>query len=108
MTLPRAKPRDEVFRAISHPTRRAILDHLRAGPARAGDLATGFSESRPAISKHLKVLRESGIVREERAGRTRIYTLNPAPLHQVAGWVEGYRAFWQANLARLKRHLEEK
>src|SRR5262245_60259487 len=105
---PRAKSRDEVFLAISHPTRRAILDHLRAGPARAGDLAIGFSQSRPAISKHLRVLRESGMVREERVGRERIYTLDPAPLHRVAGWVEGYRAFWQAGLTRLKRHVEGK
>jgi DNA-binding transcriptional ArsR family regulator len=104
----RKTERDDVYRAIAHETRRAILDRLRAGPARAGDLGSGFSESRPAISKHLRVLRESGVVREERLGRERFYSLNPAPLHQVAGWIEGYRSFWAASLARLKRHVEGK
>jgi|SRR5262245_11980375 len=108
MRAPPSIASDEVFRAISHRTRRAILDALRAGPARAGDLATGFPASRPAISKHLKVLRDSGMVREERVGRERIYSLDPVPLHRVAGWIEGYRSFWQTSLARLKRHLEEK
>ncbi|HEY8121457.1 MAG TPA: metalloregulator ArsR/SmtB family transcription factor [Myxococcota bacterium] len=106
--MPRSHPRSDVYRAISHGTRRAILDRLRAGPARAGDLAAGFAETRPAISKHLRVLRQSGVVREERLGRERFYSLEPGPLHEVAGWVEGYRAFWHSSLARLKRHLEVK
>lgn len=106
--MARAHSPDEVFRAVAHATRREILDRLRAGPARAGDLADGFAESRPAISKHLKVLKDSGIVSERRSGRERIYTLEPARLQHVAGWVEGYRSFWQASLGRLKRHLEGK
>jgi len=96
-----------VFRAIADPTRRAILDRLRAGPANAGALAADFRQSRPAISKHLKVLRSLRLVTEERVGRERVYTLDAKPLQRVAGWVEGYRSFWQTSLARLKRYLEE-
>ena len=97
-----------MFRAIADPTRRAILDRLRAGPANAGALAADFRQSRPAISKHLKVLRSLRLVTEERVGRERVYTLDAKPLQRVAGWVEGYRSFWQTSLARLKRYLEEK
>lgn len=104
----RARANDDVFRAIADPTRRAILDRLRAGPANAGALAADFKQSRPAISKHLKVLRESRLVTEERLGRERVYSLEPVPLQRVAGWIEGYRSFWQSSLTRLKRYLEEK
>jgi DNA-binding transcriptional ArsR family regulator len=96
----------DVFRAIADPTRRAILDRLRAGPAAVNALAADFEQSRPAVSKHLRVLREAQLVTEQRAGRERLYQLRPAPLRQVAGWVEGYRAFWQMNLGSLKRYLE--
>jgi DNA-binding transcriptional ArsR family regulator len=98
----------DVFRAIADPTRRAILDRLRAGAAPVKALAADFSQSRPAISKHLRVLRDSRLVREQRVGRERLYELDPVPLQAVAGWIEGYRAFWQVSLNRLKRHLERK
>jgi DNA-binding transcriptional ArsR family regulator len=104
----RAQAHEDVFRAIADPTRRAILDRLRAGPANAGALASDFQQTRPAISKHLKVLRESRLITEERMGRERVYTLDPVPLQRVAGWIEGYRAFWQSSLGHLKRHLEGK
>jgi DNA-binding transcriptional ArsR family regulator len=96
----------DVFRAIADPTRRAILDRLRAGPANAGALAADFRSSRPAISKHLRVLRKARLVVDERLGRERLYTVDPVPLQSVAGWLEGYRAFWQTSLTRLKRNLE--
>ncbi len=99
---------NDVFRAIADPTRRAILDRLRAGPANAGALAADFRSSRPAISKHLRVLREARLVVDTRIGRERVYTVDPVPLQGVAGWLEGYRAFWQSSLAQLKRHLEGK
>jgi DNA-binding transcriptional ArsR family regulator len=102
----RARAADDVFRAIADPTRRAILDRLRGGPAPVNDLASDFDQSRPAISKHLKVLREAHLVSEKRVGRERYYALEPAPLQRVAGWIEGYRAFWQVSLDRLKRYLE--
>ena len=96
-----------MFRAIADPTRRAILDRLRAGPAPVNELASEFEQSRPAISKHLRVLREARLVTEQRSGRERLYQLRPAPLQRVVGWVEGYRMFWQQNLNPLKRHLED-
>lgn len=98
----------DAFRAIADPTRRAILDRLRAGPANAGTLAADFRSSRPAVSRHLRVLREARLVVDTKVGRERVYAVNPMPLQSVAGWLEGYRAFWQASLTRLKRNLEEK
>lgn len=98
----------DVFRAISDPTRRAILDRLRAGPTAVNALAADFSQSRPAISKHLRTLRECGLVREHRIGREHFYELQPTPLQQVSGWLEGYRAFWHVSLGRLKQRLESR
>ena|SRR2546423_8826080 len=105
--MPASSPSTDVFRAIADPTRRAILDRLRAGPAPVNALAADFSQTRPAISKHLKTLRQAGLVREHRIGRERFYELQPAPMQKVAGWIEGYRSFWLAGLGKLKRHLEE-
>jgi DNA-binding transcriptional ArsR family regulator len=104
--MSRRQAAEDVFRAIADPTRRAILDRLRGGPAPVNALAADFSQSRPAISKHLRVLREAQLVAEERAGRERIYALSPRPLQQVAGWIEGYRSFWQHSLGNLKSYLE--
>jgi DNA-binding transcriptional ArsR family regulator len=106
--MSRANLQPDVFRAISDPTRRAILDRLRGGAAPVNVLASDFSSTRPAISKHLRVLKEARLVREQRVGRERLYQLDPVPLQRVAGWIEGYRAFWQLNLDSLKRHLERK
>lgn len=103
----RAQANADVYRAIADPTRRAILDRLRRGPAPVNKLVADFSQSRPALSKHLRILREAGMVREDRAGRERVYRLEPASLREVAAWVETYRAFWQSNLEGLKRYLEE-
>ena len=102
-----AKIRPDVYRAIADPTRRAILDRLRAGPAPVNALAHDFQQTRPAISKHLRVLREASLVSERRSGRERVYQLQPRPLQQIAGWVEGYRAFWLGGLNNLKRYLED-
>lgn len=97
------------FLAVADPTRRALLDRLSRGEAPVTELAAGFSISRPAISRHLRVLRDAGLVRERRGGsdgRQRIYQITPAPLRKVARWSLRYQSFWQANLASLKRHLE--
>lgn len=96
----------DIYKALADPTRRAILDRLRTGSAPVTDLAAGFSMSRPAISRHLRVLRQASLVRERPEGRRRIYHLTPAPLQDVAHWVDTYRAFWETNLQNLKRHLE--
>jgi DNA-binding transcriptional ArsR family regulator len=106
--MTRTQTTADVFRAIADPTRRTILDRLRAGPANAGTLAADFRSSRPAISRHLKVLRRARLVVDERIGRERVYTVNPVPLQGVVGWLEGYRMFWETSLAKLKRNLEEK
>ena len=102
-----ARSQADVFRAIADPTRRAILDRLRAGPAPVNALAADFRQSRPAISKHLRVLKQSRLVTETRDGRERLYTLRPQPLQKAAAWLEGYRGFWQRNLDSLKRYLED-
>jgi DNA-binding transcriptional ArsR family regulator len=103
----RARADEDVFRAIADPTRRAILDRLRAGPAPVNSLAEAFRQTRPAISKHLRVLRDAHLVTSAAVGRERLYELRPVPLQQVAGWIEGYRLFWQTSLTRLKHHLEK-
>jgi DNA-binding transcriptional ArsR family regulator len=97
----------DVFRAIADPTRRALLDRLRGGPTPVNVLAADFRQTRPAISRHLRVLRQARLVDEQRAGRERLYRLQPRPLQAVAGWIEGYRGFWQRSLDNLKRHLEQ-
>jgi DNA-binding transcriptional ArsR family regulator len=104
--MPAASASADIFRAIADPTRRAILDRLRGGPAAVNALAADFSQTRPAISKHLRTLRQAGLVREHRIGREHIYELQPVPLQKVAGWIEGYRSFWHVSLGQLKRHLE--
>ena len=96
----------EVYRAIADPTRRAILDRLRLGPVAVNALAANFKQSRPAISKHLRVLRKACLVSERRAGRERRYHLRPEALGEVARWIESYRVFWVAGLNNLKQHLE--
>ena len=105
MPAPSAVP--DPFQAVADPTRRAILDRLRRGDAPVTELASGFAMSRPAVSKHLRVLREARLVRERRGadGRQRVYQLTPEPLRDVAQWAMAYEAFWPANLASLKRHL---
>ena len=104
--MSRARANQDVFRAIADPTRRAILDRLRAGPAPVNTLAAEFSQSRPAISKHLRVLREARIVTERRDGRERVYRIRPARLEDVDQWIETYRSFWQRSLNNLKTMLE--
>jgi len=95
-----------VFVAIADPTRRAILHRLAAGEIRAGQIAAAFPISRPAVSKHLRILRQAALVQEERRGRQRVYRLNAQPLREVDHWLEDYRVFWVKNLASLKRHVE--
>jgi len=95
-----------VFAAVADPTRRAILDALRGGERSAGDLATLFPISRPAVSRHVRILRRAGLLRERRAAQARIYSLDPAPLRDIERWLEHYRVFWAARLHDLKRHVE--
>ena len=80
-----------VFHALADPNRRRILDRLRRGPAATGRIAREFPVSRPAISKHLRLLELSGLVRGKRVGRRRFWTLTPAPLRRVEEWLAPYR-----------------
>ena len=94
------------FSAIADPTRRDILDLLRGGEMRAGDIAARFPVSRPAIAKHVRILREAGLVRERREARARLYSLDPTGLKQVDGWLQPYRLYWAARLTVLKHAVE--
>jgi DNA-binding transcriptional ArsR family regulator len=108
--MPRSPASADPFLAIADPTRRAILDQLRAGEAPVAQLAAGFAMTRPAVSRHLRVLRDARLVRERRGGedgRQRIYQLTPGPMREVARWAASYQVFWQDGLARLKRHVEQ-
>jgi DNA-binding transcriptional ArsR family regulator len=98
----------DVFHALGDATRRAVLDTLRAGPRPVAEIASHFPVSRPAISKHLRVLLEAGLVEQKAAGRQNLYSLNPAPLRDVDRWIAEYRKFWAVNLTNLKRHVEKK
>jgi DNA-binding transcriptional ArsR family regulator len=95
-----------LYGAIADPTRREILDLLRSGERSAGEIAERFPVSRPAISRHLRVLREAGLVRERREAQSRIYRLDPKPLRELDRWLEHYRVFWTARLQALKHHVE--
>ena len=97
-----------VFHAIADPTRRAILDRLREGGQAVNEIAGRFEVSRPAISKHLRVLHEANLVTETRQGRNRIYKLNAEPLRDLEKWLDRYRRFWALNLLSLKNHVESK
>lgn len=95
---------DAAFIALADPTRRAVFERLRAGPRRAGDLGAGLPVSRPAVSQHLKVLREAGLVRVERRGRARIYAIEPSGM---AALREYFDAMWDAALAAYKEAVED-
>jgi len=94
---------DDVFSAIADPTRRRILELLAERPEAVGELAARFAISRPAISKHLKVLGEAGLVRAEADGRRNIYALQPDALVEVRAWLDG---LWNEKLMLLKRLAE--
>jgi len=95
-----------VYRAVADPTRRAILDDLVTGPLTVNEIAGRFTVSRPAISKHLRLLRRARLVRQQRDGRRRVYHLEPAPLRAIDQWLERYRLFWSARLLDLKDFVE--
>jgi len=91
--------------ALADPTRRAILARLATGEASVNELAEPFEMSLPAVSKHLKVLERAGLITRGRAAQWRPCRLDAGPLRDVAGWLEGYRQFWDASLDRLDAYL---
>ena len=101
------KARD-VFDAIADPTRRRIIQLLaEAGELALHELTPHFPMGRTAVSKHLAVLKEAGLVADRKVGRETIFRLNAAPLQEVQDWVAFYSRFWSANVERLNRLLEE-
>ncbi len=95
------------FGALADPSRRAILERLRDGERSVNELRQGLALSQPGVSKHLKVLREAGLVEARPAGRRRLYGLRAQPLAEVDAFLAPYRAFWEQRLDALERHLEE-
>ena len=90
--------------ALSDPTRRAVLERLRAGPASVQQIADGLPVSRPAVSQHLKALREAGLVRDEPRGSARIYSIHTPGLRALRDWIEG---FWDEALDNFKTYAEK-
>lgn len=98
---------DLTFGALADPTRRAILGHLALGGATVGELARPFRVSRPAISKHLRVLERAKLVRRSRDGRTSRCELDVAAMREAADWFARYEKFWTGQLSALKRYAEK-
>lgn len=94
-----------VFDAIADPTRRRVLELLSERDLSAGEISAAFTVSRPAISRHLRVLREAGLVRARRDSQRRVYGLEAGPLLEVDAWLDTYRRFWPDRLDRLEEHL---
>jgi DNA-binding transcriptional ArsR family regulator len=101
------KQREAVFRAIADPTRREILGLLRGRRYAVGEIAEKFRMSRPAVSKHLRLLRRVGLVVTKNEGTARICHLNAAPLRAVDDWLRDYQELWGESLRNLKRFVEE-
>jgi DNA-binding transcriptional ArsR family regulator len=93
------------FELLAEPTRRRILDLLRDGERPVGELVDRLSMSQPAVSKHLRVLRDSGLVDVRVDAQRRMYRLRPGPLREVDAWIEPYRRLWDQRLDRFERHL---
>jgi len=100
---------DGTFTALADPTRRGVIDLLRKEPRRAGDLADELGMSRPAMSRHLKVLRQTGLIEpasDEADMRARIYRLKPEPFSLLRTWLDEVELFWSGQLASFKAHAE--
>ena len=100
---------DDTLAALADPTRRRVVDLLRVRPRRAGELASAFRMSPPAMSRHLRVLRRRGLVEEERVeddARVRVYRLRPGPFRDLQAWLDEVEAFWTGQLDAFKSHAE--
>jgi DNA-binding transcriptional ArsR family regulator len=97
----------QVFRALADPTRLRIIEQLGAGPAPTSHLADSSGMSLPSFLQHLRVLEENGLVTSRKEGRSRVYRLTPAPLHEAETWLAERRRAWERRLDRLDEHLKE-
>jgi DNA-binding transcriptional ArsR family regulator len=93
---------------LAEPTRRRIVEALRTADHSVGDLVVALDMSQPAVSKHLKVLREAGVVSARTAAQQRIYTLEPGPFRELDAWLAPYRKLWTRSLDALEHHLDRK
>ena len=96
----------KVFAALSEPTRERIVEAVAVRPRTVNEIVEMFAVSQPAISRHLRVLREAGLVDVTSDGRNRVYRLNPRPLQELDGWLERYRRFWSGRLDALESHMD--
>ena len=97
---------DMTFAALADPTRRAIVAQLATGELALGKLAEPFPMSQTAVTKHVRVLADAGLVVVEKRGRTRHCRLEPEPMREALGWLESYRRFWESNFESLANHIE--
>ena len=95
------------FDVLGEPRRREILDLLRGGERPVGDLVDHLNLSQPAVSKHLRVLKEAGMVHVRSDAQRRLYRINPQPFEELDEWLAPYRVFWSAHLDRLESHLKK-
>jgi DNA-binding transcriptional ArsR family regulator len=98
---------DALFHALADPTRREILGLVAEGERSTGRIAESFPQSRPAISKHLRVLSEARLIVQRKAGRNRLYRLRAERLEEAHAWLTRWAPFWRESLSALKRHVEE-
>lgn len=98
----------KALEALADPTRRTIVELLASGERSAGELAAAFETSRPAVSRHLRVLRQHGLVSAREHGRHRLYALEPAPLAELDEWLSHYREFWTNRLDALDVELKRR
>lgn len=103
------QPLDSALSALSHASRRAIIARLSSdGPARVTEIAAPFEMSLNAVSKHLKVLEQAGLIRRTKVGRDHVIAFDPEPLKEVARWIHTYEKFWSRHLDRLEDYFKDK
>ncbi len=107
MVHQRSQPLDHTFFALSDPTRRSILSRLAEGDKTIAELAKPLSMSLPGVTKHLRVLEQAGLIKQEKRGRARLCRLIAEPLKEAAEFVETYRQFWETQLDNLAEYLEQ-
>jgi DNA-binding transcriptional ArsR family regulator len=98
----------DVLTVLAEPSRRRIVDALRRRESSVSDLVAALAMSQPAVSKHLRVLREAGVVSSRTAAQQRIYRLEPGPFRELDAWLAPYRMLWNVHLDALERHLDSK
>jgi DNA-binding transcriptional ArsR family regulator len=98
---------DRSFLALSHPVRRAIVERLVTGPATVGRASRGLGVSKPAVTKHVKVLEKAGVVSRTVSGRTHVLRLEATPLREASEWLELHRSLWEAKFEAVERHLAD-